>query len=1135
MTMKVTTATAHFLLVFLASTISHSVICSALGNETDQLSSLLEFKNAISLDPEQSLISWNSSNHLCSWEGVSCSSKNPPRVTAIDLSHQGLVGRISPSLGNLTFLRNLSLATNRFTGQIPASLGRLRRLRSLYLSNNTLQGTIPSFANCSELRALFLDGNELAGGLPGAGDLPVGIEALVLSSNRLAGTIPPSLGNVTTLRKIACMNNGVGGGIPGELAALRGMEVLAVDGNRLSGGFPVAVMNMSGLAVLGLSTNGFTGELPSGIGGFLPKLRQLTIGGNFFQGNIPSSLANASNLFKLGMSDNNFTGVVPASIGKLAKLTLLNLEMNQLHARSKQEWEFMDNLVNCTELQVLSLEKNQMEGQVPSSLGNFSVQLQYLYLGLNRLSGSFPSGIANLPNLIILALDDNWFTGSVPQWLGGLKTLQSLTVSYNNFTGYVPSSLSNLSHLMELFLESNQFIGNIPPSLGNLQFLTTIDISNNNLHGSVPEEIFRIPTIEQVWLRFNNLSGELPAEVGNAKQLMYLQLSSNMLSGDLPNTLGSCENLQHIELDHNNLSGGIPPSFGKLISLKFLNLSHNKLTGSIPMLLGDLQLLEQIDLSFNHLRGEVPTKGIFKNSSAIQIDGNLGFCGGALELHLPECPITPSNTTKRKPSVLAIVIPLASMVTLALVILVLFNCKGKQKKNSMSLPSFGSEFPKVSYRDLARATNGFSTSNLIGEGRYSSVYQGQSFQGITVVAIKVFSLETRGAQKSFIAECNALRNVRHRNLVPILTACSSIDSSGNDFKALVYKFMPRGDLHKLLYSTPHDDRSSNLCSISLAQRLNIVVDVSDALAYLHHNHQGPIIHCDLKPSNILLDDSMTAHVGDFGLARFKIDSKTSLGNSVSTSSFAINGTIGYVAPECAIGGQVSTAADVYSFGVVLLEIFIRKRPTDDMFKDGLSIAKYADINIPDRLLQIVDPQLVQELSLNQEDPVATDENAAHCLLSVLNIGLCCTKSSPNERISMQEKTCCTPSTTSRLSRRQFSYIDGDHHNTWGSMLLDMEQRVLMEEIVTLLPVERAVATTRFVLGLLRTDMILHTGVACRDALEMRASKQLKEATHEDLLIPNTGNFVETLYDVDCMERSSSSSQFTNSSVYVHRR
>jgi serine/threonine protein kinase len=105
--------------------------------------------------------------------------------------------------------------------------------------------------------------------------------------------------------------------------------------------------------------------------------------------------------------------------------------------------------------------------------------------------------------------------------------------------------------------------------------------------------------------------------------------------------------------------------------------------------------------------------------------------------------------------------------------------------------------------------------------------------------------------------------------------------------------------------------------------------------------------------------------------------------------------------ECATGGQVSTAADVYSFGVVLLEIFIRRRPTDEMFKDGLNIVKYTEVNIPDKLLQIVDPQLVQELGLSQEDPVTVNENA-DCLLSVLNIGLCCTKSAPSERINMQE-------------------------------------------------------------------------------------------------------------------------------------
>jgi serine/threonine protein kinase len=248
--------------------------------------------------------------------------------------------------------------------------------------------------------------------------------------------------------------------------------------------------------------------------------------------------------------------------------------------------------------------------------------------------------------------------------------------------------------------------------------------------------------------------------------------------------------------------------------------------------------------------------------------------------------------------ILKVVIPVAIAVILAVVIsvLLLFQ-RRKQTARSISLPSFGREIPKLSYNDLFRATEGFATTNLIGQGRYGSVYQGKLFQDGNVVAIKVFSLETRGAQKSFIAECDALRNVRHRNLVPILTACSTMDSNGNDFKALVYEFMPRGDLHNLLYSTRDREGSSYLNYVSLDQRLSILVDVSDALAYLHHGHQGTIVHCDVKPSNILLDHDMVAHVGDLGLARFKSSTATSSTvDSYSTSSIAIKGTIGYVAP-----------------------------------------------------------------------------------------------------------------------------------------------------------------------------------------------------------------------------------------------
>ncbi|KAM3245712.1 hypothetical protein ACQJBY_056822 [Aegilops geniculata] len=379
----------------------------------------------------------------------------------------------------------------------------------------------------------------------------------------------------------------------------------------------------------------------------------------------------------------------------------------------------------------------------------------------------------------------------------------------------------------------------------------------------------------------------------------------------------------------------------------------------------------------------------------------------------------PSNSTRHKESILLkVVIPIVSMVSLSMVIFGLLLWRGKHKCRSISLLSFATQFPMVSFYDLARATQGFSVSSLIGSGRYSSVYQGKLVEEENEVAIKVFNLETRGAQKSFIAECNALRNIRHRNLVPILTVCSSIDSNGNDFKALVYEFMPRGDLHKLLYSTRDHEDSSEMYFITVAQRISIVVDVADALEYLHHNNQGTMVHCDLKPSNFLLDDNMTAHVGDFGLARIKVDSTTLSIGSPNPSSVGLMGTIGYAAPEYAGGGQVSTAADVYSFGVVLLEIFLQRRPTDDMFKDGLSIVKFTEISFPYRVMEIVDPQLIQELEPCQETRMALKEKGLRSLLSVLNIGLCCTKPSPGERSNMQE-------VAAKLHGIKDAYLRGD--------------------------------------------------------------------------------------------------------------
>ncbi|PON37958.1 Serine/threonine protein kinase [Parasponia andersonii] len=193
-------------------------------------------------------------------------------------------------------------------------------------------------------------------------------------------------------------------------------------------------------------------------------------------------------------------------------------------------------------------------------------------------------------------------------------------------------------------------------------------------------------------------------------------------------------------------------------------------------------------------------------------------------------------------------------------------------------------------------------------------------------------------------------NLRHRNLVKIITSCS-----GTDFRALVLEYMPRGSLEKWLYS-------DEVC-LNILQRLNIMIDVASALEYLHYGYSTAIVHCDLKPSNVLLDDDIVAHVADFGIARF-------IGGRDSMTRTMTLATIGYMAPEYGLKGIVSRKGDVYSYGIMLIERITRKKPTDEMFNG--------------------------EMSLNEHYPIKKD-----CLSSVIGLALSCSATSPEDRIDMK--------------------------------------------------------------------------------------------------------------------------------------
>ncbi|XP_058189898.1 probable LRR receptor-like serine/threonine-protein kinase At3g47570 isoform X1 [Rhododendron vialii] len=366
------------------------------------------------------------------------------------------------------------------------------------------------------------------------------------------------------------------------------------------------------------------------------------------------------------------------------------------------------------------------------------------------------------------------------------------------------------------------------------------------------------------------------------------------------------------------------------------------------------------------------------------------LCGGVADLNLPPCPSSMSKTNKlsyKTKIILYVVVALVISSTLAVSLFMFRRRQRVSRKEDSSKPSFEHQILRVSYANLLKATNGFSEANLVGVGNYASVYKGILDQDQIVVAVKVLNLQLMGALKSFMLECKALQTIRHRNLLKVLSVCSSIDFHGNEFKAIVYEFMANGTLDGWLHQNGVGEHEY----LKAIQMLDVSIDVASALEYLHCGCESTIIHGDLKPRNVLLDDTMVAHVGDFGLAKIISAASTNVSQHQSNSS-AIRGTIGYIAPEYGVGDMASTSGDVYSFGILLLEMFTGKRPTDSLFQDHLNLHNFVKNALPERVMDIVDPSI--QLEHNNGSWIND------CMVSILTIGVACSSESPRDRMEM---------------------------------------------------------------------------------------------------------------------------------------
>ncbi|CAN1187573.1 Probable LRR receptor-like serine/threonine-protein kinase At3g47570 [Linum perenne] len=780
------------------------------------------------------------------------------------------------------------------------------------------------------------------------------------------------------------------------------VSALLLPYQELSGSVSPHIGNLSFLKVLNLSNNMFVGEIPSEIGG-LGLLEKLEI---------------------FGASFNNLSGSIPPSFGNLSSLQMFTLHQNQekfdvfnnnLIGRLPPSLSNASNLTNATSLEFLHIGENNFGGDLPKHIGNLSTNLTHLGFSDNKISGNIPSEIQYLVNLEVLVAFTNLLSGTIPynignlnslQHLGNLQSLQRLNWFNNNISGRIPSFVGNLTKLIQLDISANNLQGEIPASIENLKSLQLLNISHNNLRGVIPPQVMGLTSLSlSLDLSHNRFTGSLPVEVENLRNLGSLDLSHNMLSGSIPGSLGSCVMLESLHLQGNFLEGFIPSSLSSIRGIRELDLSANNLSGQIPFFLENMNISKLLNLSYNNFDGEMFEEGVFKNASIVSVIGNSKLCGGIPEFKLPPCKKFRNKSLSRKWKI--VISTVSSLLFLAFIGVSFFvfrvKRRGKQAVDSVDDP----QLQQLSYQRLYKATDGFSAANQVGVGSFGSVYKGVLDENslVTNIAVKVFNLQRRGASKSFMAECEALKNIRHKNLVKILTVCSSVDSKGNDFKALIYEFLANGSLEDWLHR-PVGRIDEPPKSLNFLQRVNIVIDIASAMDYLHNNCGTPIVHCDIKPSNILLDEDIVAHVGDFGLARF-----ISPIADPSLSSIGIKGTVGYAPPEYGMGNEVSIQGDVYSYGVLLLEMFTGRRPIDETFREGLSLHNIVKSALSkQQTMNVLDPILLNEplprLTTHRNHASSSSEDTrSHLedlLSSILEIGVTCSSDTPEDRVSMSE-------------------------------------------------------------------------------------------------------------------------------------
>jgi Leucine-rich repeat (LRR) protein/tRNA A-37 threonylcarbamoyl transferase component Bud32 len=910
------------------------------------------------------LQNWNSSTSPCDWPEVLCDAAG--FVTALNLKDKNIIDPIPPFICDLKNLTKLDLSLNYIPGPFPTLLYNCSKLQKLDLSQNYFVGSIPDdIDRIPTLRYIDFGANNFTGDIPPAiGRLPE-LQVLYLYRNLFNGTYPSEIGNLLNLEILGMAYcDFLPAALPPEFGNLQKLTFLWMTETNLIGDVPATFSNMSSLERLDLSANDLSGPIPEGLF-MLKNLSIVYMQNNRLSGSIPMVIE-SFNLKKLDLSTNNLTGRVPEDFGKLQELELLNLFSNNLSGQLPASIGLIPSL---KEIRVFS---NQLSGVLPPELGLHSKLEAFevpdnLFIGnlpvnlcagktlfglvafSNHLTGEIPESLSSCDSLRTVQLFNNNFSGKVPSGLWTAQSLSSLMISNNSFSGELPSQLAwNMSRLE---VSNNRFSGPIPNRMSSWMNLVVLKASNNQFSGKIPAELTSLPHLTNLMLDGNSISGQIPVEIISWKSLTVLNLARNNLSGPIPLVLCSLPDLLDLDLSENQLSGQIPPQLGHL-KLTSLNLSSNKLTGRIP--------------------GEIDNMA-YENSFL----NNQNLCSETLIPY--RCKSKRPKSNKISSKIMAMILVLATVVFVASVLITFYKLKDyKVKKHKRDIITWKlTSFQRSLHFTEANILSNLTESNMIGSGGSGKVYRisvGRNGECVAVKRIFNTSKMTATLEKEFLAEVQILGSIRHSNIVKLLCCISSQDS-----KLLVYEYMENQSLDRWL----HEKKRSDRAPLDWPARIQIAIGAAHGLCYMHHDSSPPIIHRDVKSSNILLDKDFKSKIADFGLA--KILERHGEANTMSS----VAGSFGYLAPEYAYTTRINEKIDVFSFGVVLLELVTGREPYEPNTHINLAESVWKHFSDEKEMSDIIDDELKQECYMEE-------------MITVLKLGLICTSTLPLNRPSMRE-------------------------------------------------------------------------------------------------------------------------------------